>query len=83
MRVAIPDLRRPSLSCVPPIVLPVVREIESVWQAHLGAARTRELRRTLEALREITDPFAEPKVADPGPCQAARSTGRRLTRRRA
>ena len=45
--------------------LPVVREIESAWRAHLGAARTRELRRTLEALREITDPFADPKVADP------------------
>ena len=36
---------------------PVVREVESIWQAHLGPARTRELRRTLEALREITDPF--------------------------
>ena len=44
--------------------LPVVREIESAWQAHLGAARTRELRRTLEALREITDPFAELTVLD-------------------
>jgi hypothetical protein len=41
--------------------LPVVREIESAWQAHLGAARTAELRRTLEALREITDPLATPK----------------------
>ena len=45
--------------------LPVVREIESAWQAHLGATRTAELRRTLQALREITDPFAEPKIADP------------------
>jgi len=44
--------------------LPVVREIESAWQAHLGEARTRELRRTLEALQEITDPFAEVMVAD-------------------
>ena len=38
--------------------LPVVREIESAWEAHLGPARTRELRDALEALREITDPFA-------------------------
>ena len=42
--------------------LPVVREIESAWQAHLGAARTRELRSALQKLREITDPFAEPKA---------------------
>jgi DNA-binding MarR family transcriptional regulator len=53
--------------------LPVVREIESAWQAHLGATRTRELRRILEALREITDPFAEPKGSDPaGPVERAR-----------
>ena len=45
--------------------LPVVREIESACQAHLGATRTRELRRILEAQREIAAPFAEPKVADP------------------
>jgi len=43
--------------------LPVVREIESAWQAHLGAARTRELRSALEKLREITDPFAQPKAS--------------------
>jgi DNA-binding MarR family transcriptional regulator len=55
--------------------LPVVREIETAWQAQLGATRTRELRRALEALREITDPFAEPKVADPaGPVEGARHT---------
>ena len=47
------------------LTLPVVREIERAWQAHLGAARTRELRSSLEALREITDPFAHPKVTDP------------------
>ncbi len=41
------------------LALPVVREIERAWEAHLGAARTRELRSTLEALREITDPFAD------------------------
>lgn len=34
---------------------PLVREIESAWEAHLGTARTHELRRCLEALREITD----------------------------
>jgi DNA-binding MarR family transcriptional regulator len=44
--------------------LPMAREIESAWQAHLGATRTRELRHTLEALREITDPFPDPRVAD-------------------
>lgn len=38
--------------------IPVVREVEAAWEAHLGRARTRELRRTLAALREITDPFA-------------------------
>jgi DNA-binding MarR family transcriptional regulator len=49
--------------------LPVVREIERAWQVHLGAARTRELRRSLEALREITDPFA---VDRPSPHAASR-----------
>jgi DNA-binding MarR family transcriptional regulator len=44
--------------------LPVVREIESTWQAHLGVARTQDLRHSLEALREITDPFAAPKPSD-------------------
>lgn len=38
--------------------LPVVHQIESAWQAHLGPARTHELRKSLAALREITDPFA-------------------------
>ena len=37
--------------------LPVVREIENAWQAHLGAARTGELRRTLQSLREIMIPL--------------------------
>jgi DNA-binding MarR family transcriptional regulator len=36
----------------------VVRDIEARWEAHLGRARTRELRRSLAALRTITDPFA-------------------------
>jgi DNA-binding MarR family transcriptional regulator len=40
--------------------LPVVRDIEAGWQAHLGTTRTRQLRNALTALREITDPFATP-----------------------
>ena len=52
--VVITDLGRELVS----LGAPVVREIERAWEAHLGQARTRELRRTLEALREITDPFA-------------------------
>jgi DNA-binding MarR family transcriptional regulator len=40
------------------LTVPVVREIEAAWEAYLGRERTRELRRTLTALREITDPFA-------------------------
>lgn len=38
---------------------PVVREVEAGWEAHLGTARTRALRSTLTALREITDPYAD------------------------
>jgi DNA-binding MarR family transcriptional regulator len=37
--------------------VPVVRDIEARWEAHLGRARTRQLRRTLSDLRTITDPF--------------------------
>ena len=40
------------------ISAPVVREIEASWEAHLGRARTRQLRETLAALRDITDPAA-------------------------
>lgn len=36
--------------------LPVVRDIQGQWTAHLGPVRTRQLRQALEALREITDP---------------------------
>ncbi|MHC3469514.1 MarR family winged helix-turn-helix transcriptional regulator [Streptomyces sp. 7R007] len=36
--------------------LPVVRDIQRQWTAHLGPERTRHLRQALEALREITDP---------------------------
>jgi DNA-binding MarR family transcriptional regulator len=39
--------------------LPVVREVERAWTAHLGPARTRQLRDTLVELRRLTDPFAQ------------------------
>jgi DNA-binding MarR family transcriptional regulator len=37
--------------------LPVVREVEAAWEAHLGRTRTRQLREALASLREITDPY--------------------------
>lgn len=37
--------------------VPVVREVERAWRAHLGATRARQLREALAALREITDPY--------------------------
>src|SRR5919107_3725928 len=40
--------------------LPVVREIEAAWEAHLGPTQSRQLRQILTRLREITDPFADP-----------------------
>jgi DNA-binding MarR family transcriptional regulator len=40
------------------ISAPIVREVEATWETHLGKARARQLRRTLAALREITDPYA-------------------------
>jgi DNA-binding MarR family transcriptional regulator len=36
----------------------VVEQIEAEWAAHLGPRRTAALRNALEALREITDPYA-------------------------
>jgi DNA-binding MarR family transcriptional regulator len=36
--------------------LPVVRDIQGQWTAHLGPGRTRQLRQALKMLREITDP---------------------------
>jgi DNA-binding MarR family transcriptional regulator len=36
----------------------VVARIEARWGAHLGEARTAQLREALTALREITDPYA-------------------------
>jgi DNA-binding MarR family transcriptional regulator len=46
--------------------VPVIREIEAAWAAHLGRTRTRQLRSALSALREITDPYAQPGRAIPG-----------------
>ncbi|NUP01418.1 MAG: MarR family transcriptional regulator [Nonomuraea sp.] len=40
------------------IGVPVIREIEAAWEAHLGRARIRQLRDTLAELRTITDPYA-------------------------
>jgi DNA-binding MarR family transcriptional regulator len=42
------------------ISVPVVREIEAAWAAHLGRTRARQLRSALTALCEITDPYARP-----------------------
>jgi DNA-binding MarR family transcriptional regulator len=44
------------------ISTPVIRDIEAAWAAHLGRARTRQLRQILADLREITDPYAEPRT---------------------
>ncbi|HJQ48704.1 MAG TPA: MarR family transcriptional regulator [Amycolatopsis sp.] len=38
--------------------IPVVREIEQGWKTALGAARMRQLKETLTALRAVTDPYA-------------------------
>lgn len=39
------------------ISIPVVREVEATWRAHLGATRTRQLQESLTELRQITDPY--------------------------
>lgn len=49
-----------------------VARVEREWTDHLGAKRTQQLRATLSALCEITDPFAE---AERSP--TSRSTSRR------
>lgn len=36
---------------------PVVADVEAEWEAHLGRARTRQLRALLAELCEITDPY--------------------------
>jgi DNA-binding MarR family transcriptional regulator len=38
--------------------LAVVADVEARWAAHLGPSRTAQLRKSLTALREITDPYA-------------------------
>ena len=38
--------------------LDVVAQVEARWAAHLGDARTAQLREALTALHEITDPYA-------------------------
>jgi DNA-binding MarR family transcriptional regulator len=42
-----------------PIANAAVAEVTATWQAHLGSRRTRQLRQTLTALRQITDPYAD------------------------
>lgn len=44
------------------ISLPVVREVEAAWRAHLGPARTHQLKETLAELRQITDPYLRPRT---------------------
>jgi DNA-binding MarR family transcriptional regulator len=41
-----------------PVAAAVVEQVEREWTAHLGTQRMRQLRATLERLREITDPYA-------------------------
>lgn len=40
------------------VSIPVVRDIEAAWEAHLGKVRTLQLRKTLAELCEITDQHA-------------------------
>jgi DNA-binding MarR family transcriptional regulator len=41
-----------------PLAAAIVDEVEREWTAHLGTQKMRQLRATLERLREITDPYA-------------------------
>ncbi|MEV6971713.1 MarR family winged helix-turn-helix transcriptional regulator [Hamadaea sp. NPDC051192] len=43
------------------IGIPVVRDIEATWRAHLGPARMRQLTQLLADLRTITDPYQQPR----------------------
>ena len=36
-----------------------MRDTEAAWTAHLGPARTRQLREALTELRAVTDPYLE------------------------
>ena len=40
-----------------PLAAAAVDEVEQEWTAHLGTQKMRQLRATLERLREITDPY--------------------------
>jgi DNA-binding MarR family transcriptional regulator len=40
-----------------PLAAGIVAGVEAEWTAHLGRQRTRQLRRILTELREITDPY--------------------------
>lgn len=39
---------------------PVVRHVEATWRSHLGSAPYQQLRQTLQALCDITDPCTSP-----------------------
>jgi hypothetical protein len=41
-----------------PVAARIVADVEDEWTRHLGRQRIGQLRRALEALREITDPYA-------------------------
>lgn len=41
------------------LTVPVVAQVEAAWEAHLGRARTRQLREILADLREVTDPYLD------------------------
>src|SRR5690242_5150438 len=41
-----------------PVAAAAVAEVEAEWTAHLGKQRMTQLRRILNELREITDPYA-------------------------
>ncbi len=47
------------------ISTPVIHDIEAAWAAHLGRARTRQLKQILADLREITDPYVESQTPLP------------------
>ena len=64
-RVPDPSVRRARLVAITPkghqlvqLGIPVINEIEATWEAELGPARFRQLKRTLAALRTLTDPFS-------------------------
>lgn len=65
-RIPDPADRRARLVAVTPkgeelvkLGVPVINRIEAEWEAELGPTRMRQLRRSLAALRRITDPFQQ------------------------